>query len=118
MNACPSCDRHLLHDEAKCPFCGVPTKNIATRVRNAVASGVTMVVLAACYGPAPGPDKDDSGLDDTNALIDADGDGALSDTDCDDNNADVFPGQTEECSDTIDNDCDTLVDAADSDCGA
>ena len=51
-------------------------------------------------------------------ILDADGDGALSDTDCDDNNNAVFPGQVEGCADTLDNDCDTLVDAADTDCGA
>jgi hypothetical protein len=51
-------------------------------------------------------------------IPDADGDGALSDTDCDDNNNAVFPGQVENCSDGVDNDCDTLVDAADTDCGA
>ena len=51
---------------------------------------------------------------------DLDGDGAYSDTDCDEENADIFPGQVESC-DQIDNDCDGAVDeencdAVDNDC--
>ena len=36
--------------------------------------------------------------------------------DCDDNNAIVNPGVSEVCSDSVDNDCDTLVDSLDNDC--
>lgn len=37
--------------------------------------------------------------------------------DCNDHNATVHPGATELCSDHVDNDCDGLIDSADSDCG-
>jgi hypothetical protein len=49
-------------------------------------------------------------------ILDADGDGALSDTDCDDTNPAVFPEQVEDCADTLDNDGDDLIDAEDPDC--
>ena len=68
-----------------------------------IGAVVTPVVLAACYGAPPGPD--------------ADGDGFSSDEDCNDNDAAIHPGAGEVCDDTIDNDCDELIDAADSDCG-
>jgi len=37
--------------------------------------------------------------------------------DCDDNESSINSGATEDCGDGLDNDCDGLVDAADSDCG-
>lgn len=42
-------------------------------------------------------------------FTDSDGDGVVAEQDCDDSNANVFPGANELC-DTIDNDCDGLVD--------
>ncbi len=49
--------------------------------------------------------KEETGVD----LVDADGDGYLSNEDCDDTNADVYPGADEVCDDT-DNDCDGETD--------
>ncbi len=48
---------------------------------------------------------------------DADGDGFDSGEDCDDDNAHVYPGADEHCSDGVDNDCDGLVDGDDEECG-
>ncbi len=61
--------------------------------------------------------------------FDADGDGAFTDqeqgcidtygaaaVDCDDTNIDVFPGQTEVCDNSMDDDCDDDVDGDDVDC--
>lgn len=113
MTPCTSCSRPVRDGELSCPFCGVSLRSTGARVFNVVASGVTMVVLAACYGPPPG--GKDTMLD-SNPITDADGDGVTSDTDCDDNNAAVFPGATEVCDDTLDNDCDAAIDAEDTDC--
>ncbi|MBK8251761.1 MAG: Hint domain-containing protein [Polyangiaceae bacterium] len=48
---------------------------------------------------------------------DKDGDNYLDEFDCDDDDADVNPGVSEDCGDGIDNDCDEAVDADDQDCG-
>jgi hypothetical protein len=62
-----------------------------------------------------GDDCDDN--DATNMPMDADGDGINSCTDCDDDDDTVYPGATESC-DEVDNDCDGLIDDADSDLDA
>ena len=51
---------------------------------------------------------------DTDAPEDADGDGFTEDVDCDDEDADVFPGAVEVCN-GLDDDCDALVDDEDDD---
>ena len=56
-------------------------------------------------------------LDGGGGCTDADGDGYCVEDDCDDSDASVNPGASENCSDGIDNDCDGQVDSADSDCG-
>jgi hypothetical protein len=55
---------------------------------------------------------------DTGYVVDADGDGFDADQDCDDGDATVNPIADEICDDGIDNDCDDLIDADDTEeCG-
>jgi len=49
-------------------------------------------------------------------LSDFDRDGFSEDEDCDNENADIFPGAEEICSDSIDNNCDGMIDAEDPSC--
>ncbi|MCO4771286.1 MAG: putative metal-binding motif-containing protein [Deltaproteobacteria bacterium] len=65
----------------------------SSRLLLSVALGSTL--LAGCpSGPEPGPDP-----------VDADGDGFTDDVDCDDANADAYPGAPEVC-DGVDTNCD------------
>jgi len=66
------------------------------------------VFLAACSG---------SGKDSGEELFDDDGDSVLSSVDCDDGDADIYPGADELC-DGVDSDCDGLVDENPSDGGS
>ena len=61
---------------------------------------------------ATGDDDDSAGDDDDSTAVDADGDGSPEGEDCDDQDANNFPGNVEDCFDGQDNDCDTLVDRA------
>ncbi|MDP7110388.1 MAG: MopE-related protein, partial [Myxococcota bacterium] len=62
-------------------------------------------------------DQDCDGADLTD--VDGDGiDGGPYGEDCDDTNAERYPGATEDCEDGIDGDCDGVGDAYDDDCGA
>jgi hypothetical protein len=65
--------------------------------------GLLALALFACDGG-----------DGVKDLVDADGDGALEDIDCDDADASVFPGADEVC-DGIDNNCDDAIDDAPTD---
>ncbi|MBY0369524.1 hypothetical protein K2X33_02485, partial [bacterium] len=79
----------------------------------AVASGSGQASVTASIGDGVTADFD---LD---VIADEDQDGIGADSDCDDQDPTSFPGATEICNDTHDNDCDGLVDFSDvSDCGS
>ena len=76
-----------------------------------------LVSLLGCKGDKDEDDSgggggDDSADDSTPIGVDDDGDGYETPEDCDDSDEDVNPGATEVC-DTVDNDCDDLIDAGD-----
>jgi hypothetical protein len=48
--------------------------------------------------------------------VDYDGDGSADFLDCVPNDATIYPGALENCSDGVDNNCDTWIDCADFDC--
>ena len=80
--------------------------------------------LSGCERPtfdyAAWPHDSDTVHDDYTGwtVSDRDDDGYDDDVDCDDSDPAVHPDATEICDDTLDNDCDGLVDAADTeDCG-
>ncbi|HLC47147.1 MAG TPA: hypothetical protein VJI75_05450 [Candidatus Nanoarchaeia archaeon] len=72
------------------------------------------------------PDQADSNANgrgdacDTDTGTDADGDTYISletgGNDCDDTNIDVYPGAAEDCDNSLDDDCDDLIDTLDGDC--
>ncbi|MCO6486792.1 MAG: metallophosphoesterase, partial [Phaeodactylibacter sp.] len=97
---CNDGDNTTINDvvDANCNCAGTPTA--CTGIGDADGDGICA----------------DIDCDDNNASItsvDADGDGFCSNVDCDDTNPNIHPGAAETC-DGIDNDCDNLVDDADS----
>jgi len=117
MIPCKGCNRHIRLGEAACPFCEKPTRILFMRPPNRFVNMLLLVatpaVLAACYGGAPkGYDSGDTGP----RYTDLDSDGYMSDVDCNDEDATIYPGATEVCDDEIDNDCDELIDIQDDDC--
>lgn len=74
---------------------------------------LTVILSAACFPVVPMQNGKLGEVDgDTGGLsneVDADGDGVPASSDCDDEDASVFPGAPESC-DGVDNDCDGMVD--------
>jgi hypothetical protein len=67
MTQCPRCHRHVIVDDAACPFCRADMRRVAKVALAAVVAVTTSVALLDCaYGcPAPcgvGP-LDDGGTD-------------------------------------------------------
>lgn len=72
---------------------------------------VPLVIATACTTRLCDTAKD-TACDPT----DADADGYIASSDCNDANAAINPGATEVCDDQIDNDCDDFTDTGDVDC--
>lgn len=97
----------------------------ATSTKSALTGGCG---FEGCYGTCstpPGSDFDGDGFCDSldncpdvwnRDQADGDGDGSGALCDCDDGNPNVYPGQTENCSNTIDDNCDGLADNVDPTC--
>ena len=76
------------------------------------SSSLLILLLVGCREPDPETKEsggDSGGVVETGQVQDEDRDGDGFIDDCDDDNPDVFPGNTEFC-DGLDNDCDSLVD--------
>ena len=69
-----------------------------------------------CYTDADGDNYGTTVVVDGSSLSCSTGTGAAVSTDCDDTSAAISPADAEVCADTLDNDCDGLIDTADPDC--
>lgn len=114
MVTCPRCARPHLAAERACPFCASGAVVPVRRVFSALMAVLAPVALVACDGI--GSSGCDTSTDTACSTTDADGDGYTSDVDCDEANPDINPAAAEVCDDGIDNDCDDVKDADDSDC--
>ncbi|MCK6529773.1 hypothetical protein L6R50_20190 [Myxococcota bacterium] len=93
----------------------------------ALLAVLTLGGSAACLEPPDAPVQDDdtgdddvtgdddTGDDDTGPPQDADHDGWTSEDDCDDGNANVYPGAPDVCDGVADNDCDGVDDPQEAD---
>jgi len=112
---CASCEGFLPRAASACPHCGAAApapagksglNALGASLGTLAASGAVAMTLMACYGgppcdvgPCGPPVTCDSG-------VDQDGDGFCSDSDCNDLDASIFPGNSDAPGDGIDSNCD------------
>lgn len=106
------------YSDADCNSRTTPAE-VSDMVSGRFATPVT--VLEITLGPPSGDGGTDAGMGGgldggSDAGVDGDGDGFLVPEDCDDTDPLIKPGAQELCRDRLDNDCDQLIDCADSSC--
>ena len=99
--ACPDCELLVVAGTTRCPHC---ERSIAGRGPRLPAKAM-LLGLTATLGVASACVVGDM-VDPTGMTTDADGDGFDDTEDCDDENADIFPGATETPGDEVDSNCD------------
>lgn len=118
LTACPSCEGFLPPAASACPHCDVQLSKasppflsrLARGVLGLAGGGTIALTLMACYGAPPCDESEDVDND-------RDGYGTLGcgdvEADCDDANADIFPGAEDPEGDGIDQNCDYVDGVAD-----
>ncbi|MCK6520002.1 putative metal-binding motif-containing protein [Myxococcota bacterium] len=107
MTSCAHCGTHVFESSCSCPHCGTKLRDCG--LRHTATAALMGLALVGCGDKEPSDSgfAPEYGVADTSYLADADGDGVtVGDGDCNDDDANVFPGATETAGDSIDSNCD------------
>lgn len=107
----------LINDQCEdiyCPNPGDPGENCSLVPAEIDSNGCT-IECASIVCDCVDIDNDNI-CDEEDDCIDIDEDGVCDDEDCDDSDADIYPGAEEVCDDNEDNDCDGDIDEDDNEC--